>query len=173
MSIIALVCLVSGQDICHVQGICQNGYHLGNIVSNSYTDCQLECQNTLDCNYFTYNDPNNICVLQYNCTEIDSSNCLECFTGQRGCLVCSQSGQCQGNLVGQAISETEEDCQEACFNDDDCLWYTFDFQASLCLLTSDCVPVNSSSLKVYGEKNCFIQNGDGTNPSKVKYRVYY
>ena len=137
------------------------------MAADSYYNCQSQCQGTDDCNYFTYYDPNNICVLQYNCTEIDTSNCPQCFTGERDCPVCSIPGECQGNLVGQTVSDTEEDCQRECFNDPDCLWYTYDFVLSYCLLTSDCFPRNSTSQKTYGQKNCYQDNGDGTNPSSL------
>ena len=82
------------------------------------------------------------------------------------CQICSQSGECQGNSVGDEFVPTEEDCQRECFYNVNCQWYTYDHDFQYCLLTTDCIVMNNT-LKVYGEKSCYDDNGGYVNPSNV------
>ncbi len=161
---------VNGQDVCHVQGECQEGYQLQSLGASSYFDCQSKCQDTDDCNYFTFYDSNDFCKLLYNCTSVDASLCPQCFTGEKDCetSICSQPGECQGSFVADLFVLDEENCQKECFENNECLWYSFDVDFDYCLLTKDCSPINSTS-KVFGQKSCYddINNGP-MKPSKCQ-----
>ncbi len=89
-------CTVNSQDICKVQGECQEGFQLDNVAVSSYYECQITCQQTQYCNYYTYFEPIGMCTLLYNCTDIDAADCPECFTGEKDCLICDRPGECQG-----------------------------------------------------------------------------
>ncbi len=65
--------------------------------------------------------------------------------------------------MDDGIVNTVDECQEACYDDGNCLWYTFDSTLNYCLLTSDCTPRNTSVPKVFGQKTCF--QVDEGNPS--------
>ncbi len=86
-------------------------------------------------------------------------------------MVCNEPGECQGTIVGNSFLSNEEDCQKECFNNANCLWYTFDSNQEFCLLTSNCNPMNSSTPKVYGQKDCYQEN-TGMNPSMIKFLIW-
>lgn len=75
--------------------------------------------------------------------------------------ICSQPGQCQGTFINQTVTESETKCQQLCYYDSECQWYTFEQTLNLCVLTSTCSPQTSNNA-VYGQKECF--QGD---PSKT------
>ncbi len=144
-------------------GECQQGYQLSSLGAASYAECQTDCQQTTDCNYFTFYEQNSFCKLLYNCTNVDESLCSDCYTGQPDCsdTICSQPGECQGNIVDDEFSVlTEEECQRLCFENVQCLWYTYDYSVEYCLLTSDCVFVDTYT-KLYGQKECYDGNNGG------------
>ena len=128
-------------------------------------ECQTACIGTDDCNIFTFDQGNNFCVLFYNCTNIDDARCSDCYTGQKECLICQESGECEGNYVGGSYVSTVEDCEMECFDDSECQWYTYDMNVDYCFLTSDCLPKNASSPSVFGQKFCYQDNNNGGNPS--------
>ncbi len=102
----------------------------------------------------------------YNCTGIDDSTCSDCFTGQKDCPICQISGECQGSFVGGSYVSSVENCEEECYNDPKCQWYTYDLNVGYCFFTSDCSPKNASSPSVFGQKFCFQDDGNGgQNPS--------
>ena len=43
------------------------------------------CQKETKCNWYSFNAENNVCALQEDCPEVDSS-CLSCYFGQKECL---------------------------------------------------------------------------------------
>ncbi len=160
-------CVIQSQDVCNVQGECRDGYHIDHSGASSYLECQSACLNTNECNYFTFNEPNDFCLLLYNCTGIDDTNCPDCFTGQKDCQICEQPGECEGNIIDNSFTPTVEDCEKQCFNNVDCNWYTYGLTFEYCLLTSDCTPKNSSNANVFGQKFCYQDNTD-SNPSKYQ-----
>ncbi len=101
------------------------------------------------------------------CSNVNASLCLECYTGQKDCSVCDQPGECQGNVVDDFAVPSVDECKEECFNNENCFWYTYDVTLSYCLLTTNCQPKNSSVSKVFGQKSCYQQNI--TNPSILIY----
>ncbi len=159
--------LVYGQDICNVQGECLDSYQIDHSITDTYLNCQKDCQSTTNCNYFTFYEPDNFCKLLYNCTNIDLMECPECYTGQKDCpeYVCSQPGECEGNFVDDTFLNTEQECLEYCFNDPECQWYSFDTIVGYCLLTSNCNPRNTSTPQVYGQRECY-NSSSTTNPSQ-------
>ena len=91
----------------------------------------------------------------------------DCYTGERDCSstqICSQPGYCQGNTLSQNAAENKLECQEQCYDNQQCLWYTFQETANLCVLTSTCSPQNATN-SVYGQRSCF---NDNTKPSIFK-----
>ena len=93
--------LIFGQEICHVQGSCQDGIQIDEVLAESYTNCQEQCQVNQYCNFFTYIESNSFCKLMYNCSEINTLDCSDCFTGERDCpvITCGELGQCWGKIV--------------------------------------------------------------------------
>ncbi len=83
--IYSILKVFSQGDICHVPGECQDSFVISYVNTDTYEDCQTECQGTQDCNYFSFYDPNDFCIMFYNCTTIDVDTCPECFTGSKDC----------------------------------------------------------------------------------------
>ena len=50
----------------------------------------------------------------------------------------------------------------------DCEWYSFNLEVDYCLLTSTCIPKNTSTDHVFGQKSCFEEiSTNVTDPSKI------
>ncbi len=130
-------------------------------------ECQTSCLETENCNYFTFRQSDNACVLYYNCTNIGDSNCPDCFTGEKECHICQQPGECEGNIVTITSTSTVEDCEMECFDDSECQWYTFDLSLEYCFLTSTCSPKNTSTLSVFGQKYCYQDNSGGNSSNHI------
>lgn len=156
------------QDVCHIQGSCQEGYNLNFTSTDTYLDCQEVCQNYDGCNYFTHEQTGDLCQLLSNCTEVVSSLCPTCYTGEPDCqqVICSQPGTCQGEMVGEYYTDNEKQCLEKCQDLVDCSWYTYSESFRFCLLTSDCDP-EVSSISVYGQRECYYAF-NGTDSSRKK-----
>ncbi len=135
-------------------------------------ECQEDCQETQDCNYFSFSERNNFCTLFYNCTVVDTEVCPDCFSSQKDCpqYVCSEPGHCEGIVIGNAFLNSENECIELCYNDIDCLWYTYDNDAQFCYLTSNCITKNTTTSQVYGQKQCFELVEP--NPSRFSCEMY-
>lgn len=141
-------------------------YNIDHLGTSSISECQTACKQTEDCNFFTFDDADNFCALYYNCSSIDDTTCTDCYTGQKDCLICSQAGECQGIDVGGAFTSTVEDCERECYDNAECQWYTYDLTFEYCFLTSDCTPRTPSSPNVFGQKECYQENG-AANQSKI------
>ncbi len=124
-------------------------------------------QGNENCNYFTFYEPNQFCKLLYNCSDIDANDCPDSYTGQKDCQICDQPGECVGSFVDDSFLPTKDDCQKECFNNDECLWYTYDYDFDYCLLTSDCLPMNKSAQKVFGQQSCYDSDIGGTSCKKT------
>ncbi len=158
-------------QVCHVAGECETGVFLGSDARETYRDCMDSCQAHPNCFWISHFETTQQCKYYQDCLEIDTSECSDCYTGEVTCpdTLCSQTGFCQGASVGDTKTDTERGCQEDCFENTRCNWYTFypDFQD--CVLTSDCTPLIFSG-SVYGERDCFTTDpGDGTDPSEIPH----
>ncbi len=156
--------LAYGQDICAMPGECGQSVQINVLPSFSYIDCEFQCQGSPNCIYFTYYQPASLCKLLSECSDVNTSQCSECYTGQRDCPVCDQQGECVGNVVGDDVGGTIDDCQADCYYDNECVWYTYDSDLTYCLLTSDCIPRDSLPSKSFGQKACHepSQTGDSS-----------
>lgn len=146
----------NAQDICFSQGSCEDGYHLNITLTETYIGCQEACISNEGCNYFTHEQTGGLCEFLSNCTQVNSTLCPTCYTGERDCpqVICSHAGMCQGNLVREYYTDTEQDCLEKCLNYFDCLWYSYYESVGYCVLTSDCNPTSSPN-SVFGQKECY------------------
>ena len=73
--------------------------------------------------------------------------------------------------MDDVVVSTKDDCQMECFNNAQCNWYSYDFDFGYCQLTKDCIPRNSTTPNVYGQKNCYSDNGQGS--SSKMHRNYH
>ena len=149
---------------CHIPGECVAGFFLGGEVKASYSECLDACKSYENCQWISYYEIPQDCVYYVDCQSISSDGCIDCFTGEATCpsVVCGQPGICQGNLVGQEKANSEQECQDICFTNEQCQWYTYYQTSSDCILTSDCLPYVTST-SVYGEKKCFIEVSSFSN----------
>ena len=97
------------------------------------------------------------------CTEIDTENCANdaCFTGQRECQAysCFIQGQCSGvaELTIQTINANE--CLDLCKTVDQCTWFSFNSDDSLCNLYQTCPTLDETCTScVTGQKECKLKS---------------
>ena len=80
-----LFTVVFAQDSCYIEGQCQDGLELDSKAAFSYYQCLEQCQNDVDCNFFTYDSDDNLCYLLANCTQINTTTCPNCYSGEKDC----------------------------------------------------------------------------------------
>ncbi len=80
-------------------------------------------------------------------------------------LQCFVQGQCTGVLLEGSTVSTSELCLEACQDNDDCQWFTFDSSSSSCYLLETCPLLDEDCATcVSGHRLC----SGGTEPTTGK-----
>ena len=80
--------LISAQEYCQIQGQCQFGYQVSITTSKeTYLECQRQCQNDTQCTLFTHHQNSHKCQLFSICTKLSSSQCDDCYSGERNCPI--------------------------------------------------------------------------------------
>ena len=109
-----------------------------------------------DCEWFTWNQKNDICIAFSDCPYLDESK-PDTISGQRDCSVytCGQQGFCKGITVDIQVATNEDYCLKLCQKETKCNWYSFNAENNVCALQEDCPEVDSSCLSCYfGQKEC-------------------
>ena len=94
------------------------------------SDCKEICEDTSECQYFTYHDDEMIATHYQKCylfrlcdTKTDFP---KAYTGFTGLCTCSLDVEPKdGHLVKELYAETEIECQLACQENTECGMYTF------------------------------------------------
>ncbi len=60
------------------------------------------CQETIGCEYYTYDTADSACLIYEDCLRFDES-CFTCTSGENECppILCDVTGGCHGILVGR------------------------------------------------------------------------
>ena len=109
-----------------------------------------------DCEWFTWNQKNDICVALSDCPYLDESK-PDTISGQRDCSVyiCGQQGFCKGITVDIQVARNEDYCIKSCQKETQCNWYSFNAENNVCALQEDCPEIDRSCLSCYfGQKEC-------------------
>ena len=112
-----------------------------------------------DCEWFTWNQKNDICIAFSDCPYVDGSK-PDTISGQRDCSVytCRQQGFCKGITVDIQVARNEDYCLKLCQKETKCNWYSFNAENNVCALQEDCPEVDTSCLSCYfGQKECMSE----------------
>ena len=73
-------------------------------------------------------------------------------------------GVCQGNLIDAKTASDSTTCLKYCKQDDNCNWYNFDIDNSVCILNSNCSQIYETEGNfVTGQKECPLEATKGRN----------
>merc|ERR1712241_1603028 len=71
--------------LCHAKGECQ-GHLIDFKACHGIAECLYYCKADVNCNWWTWDDPKELCLLFEDCEGEDSptgERCEECISGQR------------------------------------------------------------------------------------------
>ncbi len=159
--------LVADPNSCVNEGECYDSALLHIVTAPSVQECQRECQDNQECEYFTWFQSDFGCLLFSDC-NFNSTICNDCYTGSENCTFCFLSGICHnGHFVGYDFLESANDCLDLCKYEPECKWFGFDpVENNACYLTSDCPTIDancSASGCVYGQVECQPSSFSGLN----------
>ena len=70
---------------CFVEGECVDSLFLDFSETEDAQGCLEFCQNSLNCNHFTYYSDSNGCFSFLNCNALSESTCDDCLSGESSC----------------------------------------------------------------------------------------
>ena len=130
------------------------------------SECKEICEDTSECQYFTYHDDEMIATHYQKCylfrlcdTKTDFP---KAYTGFTGLCTCSLEVEPKdGHLVKELYAETEIECQLACQENTACEMYTFYKPDHDCELLQGVSSFGKSPLQGFntGPKQCKSENG--------------
>ena len=144
---------------CDLNGVC-SGEFLGLTNEANYTNCQMRCSQTPNCQYFSFCSDSQNCVAFQACTRLeDTANCksgeVTCPIDGGSDLVCNESGFCTGDIVGATNVDTSDECLQACQAHTDCQWYDYYPSNGNCVFLADCTRDDSSCPEcIIGQDDC-------------------
>ena len=167
---------------CHLPGRCGDGSLVSAAVVASEIKCIEQCRENPECFWVTYHDDDlHLCEEYFNCTEIVSDQCENCFTSESICNLekdptCFVPGLClvrlilqilnialfstielQGEIVSTLTTNSTIDCLERS-RAENSTWFSFDTIHSICLTFRTCPSINEG-LNSYlsGQSSCPIK----------------
>ena len=161
LSVLSFLGQSYGQEQCFIPGECIDGTSSGISYESSSADCLTSCQDSQLCEYFTFYESEQICILYETCPEVSADNCDDCIYGTRGCMneQCNAPGSCVDQLVGVGEAFTRDDCIRLCHDNEECMWWTFVVEENLCELFSGCDHFNSEcEICISGERTCEVKS---------------
>merc|ERR1712038_1426426 len=151
---------ISERYQCYVPGQCQE-YSVDFKKTEDVDHCQKFCGTDDDCNWWSFEPAQNLCVLFGNCTESGNPNqvvCPDCISGQKLCPAreCHGAFKCEGHFIDSFNIAHLEDCIEACRDDESCMWYTLEKTHDHCVLYEDCDVQNDCATCASGTRDCSV-----------------
>jgi len=70
--------------VCYQSGLCF-GTLLKEFSVENRVECKNECRKDQTCAWFTFDEMNQKCKLNIDCTELNFDVCPSCFSGQEQC----------------------------------------------------------------------------------------
>ena len=143
--------------------------------------CHKFCTKNKDCEWWSWEPTNTLCVLYANCTESgypDTAACPHCISGQQlweniiytvllalsfqpssfSCPAreCHSPKKCKGHFVDSNILKGGhlEDCIKSCSNNALCEYYTLEKSKDYCILYEDCLETEGCDTCWTGRKYC-------------------
>ncbi len=168
-SFLASACEESSQECDGPEG---GGDLIDVVYAYDYDQCLYLCAAEPGCAMYTYYYPpvSQCYLFRDECDGGQMSDCGgDCMSGTPDCAegsdhfpTCDEAGRCVGTEVGGGTSgDTPGRCQEACAEEEECRFYTFNLVTEDCYLTSTC-QVEPSNDMVYGEKYCYYSEQNST-----------
>ena len=121
--------------------------------------CQIFLYWFQDCEWYSRNQDNEICIAFADCPYLDESK-SDTISGQRYCsaYICRHQGSCKGITIDIQIAKSEDYCLNLCQKESKCHWYSFDSENDVCALQEDCPEIDTSCLSCsFGQKECKSQ----------------
>ena len=140
---------------CDLQGRCM-GLLVGQALTDSADSCLRElCQPNPECQWYTYDSLEGICVTFSSCDTFDSE-CTTCISGESDCQaeLCHVPGRCLAVYFDVTLTNSEDECLAECKVINDCLFYTFDSSTKACFLFDECDDVGQCDTCTSGSVNC-------------------
>ncbi len=132
-------------------------------TATSIEECRNLCQAQTDCEYFTWFENDNDCLLFSDC-DFNATMCDNCYTGSVNCSVytCFEAGTCQNGLyLAHDHLRDADECLNYCQSEPGCKWFSFDpSDGNICVLTETCPNVTTScagSGCVRGQVECGLE----------------
>ena len=149
---------------CFIPGRCEHSEYLHSSFVETPNDCLYRCKGNDKCSWFTIDSSNGFCIEYSDCIDLAADHCPNCISGESTCqkqLQCSVTGECQGTVIAAFENVTlESDCQNICWKNEKCQWYTFLSDTGFCLTYEDCTFLDDSiTIALSGERNCSILSG--------------
>ena len=157
-----LITSIQGQE-CGLKGTCSAGSELlDSYPEESYAECQMECANVTECNYFTFCDTADTCYLYGTCPSIFDFG-PDCYTSESSCdaLVCNKPGSCSGSAFQLNVTDSYNDCLVECKAVERCEWLVYDSPSNLCSLHENCQLSDTCTTCVVGQKQCQLDDPTG------------
>ena len=92
--ILAQLFVFSFAKTCDKPGQCVNSIFLGSISQTNSHECQQLCENTPQCEYVSFDDESNVCLLFEDCADISEKYCPTCRSTSNDCIECDIVGAC-------------------------------------------------------------------------------
>lgn len=173
---------ISEKRQCYVYGQCQ-GYSVNFQQRDDAESCHMFCGKNEDCEWWTFEPSQSMCIAFKNCTESgnpDAGPCPDCISGEGLCPAreCHDPHKCDGHFVNSWEFAHLEDCIRSCNDNPLCEFYTFEKSNDHCILFEDrgaCEPCDTCAS---GEKKCSV-GYHGTNhsafmtPASKKVRFFH
>jgi len=152
---------ISEKQRCYVPGQCQE-YSVNFKRTDDVDLCHKFCGQNEDCNWWSFEPSQNLCVLFDNCTESGAPDvvaCEECISGEKLCPAreCHGAFKCQDIFI-DSFNDIDhlEDCLETCSDHSDCMWFTLEKTHNHCILYEGCEETLPCDTCASGERTCSV-----------------
>merc|ERR1712038_2007461 len=161
---------ISETQKCYVSGQCQE-YSVNFKRTDDVDLCHKFCGQNEDCNWWSFEPEQTLCILLKNCTESggepggpDPTPCQDCISGERLCPTrsCHEAVKCEGHFIDSFKIAHLEDCIKACRDKSECNFYTLEKTHDHCLLYEDCEVKNPCDTCASGPRHCSVGYHDPT-----------
>lgn len=160
---------ISGEDECgndgpqcNIDGCCQ-GQSIDVAIKDSVGQCLEYCNTYQQCQWFSYKQEGHLCFVLKDCPSMQNENQGICQSGENECEdsapQCNVDGCCQGTSIQFIITDSAGKCLDACKDDSECRWFSYQTENRVCSLLKDCNSWQheNEGVCVSGESQCDAQ----------------
>lgn len=82
MMMLGMVLCSSPDPNCNVPGMCIDSPLIDALDDSTVNSCLQDCKNALDCQWFSWDQRVDKCLLFENCTQLTTEGCETCISGK-------------------------------------------------------------------------------------------